>query len=242
MHEQRDTTRCRCEEYNEGRNEQLILCRFNWPWIPPMCRVRGCREERKIHTSIHRCKKCQKADRQIDVRKLPFRGDARSRITNKHRYDKNNAWVDAKGREAPRRSNPSTAAANMLEQLLNGWNTNQSCTIDTGRVINCIAACAVDLRLIFSTRSSVPDELPRKERDHVEGCLAGDARRRETLQRTRRCDGAAAPPPGYAPCCGSAASGCRTMVYVTASPGARLEPTPAACALSIHLFSMLRAS
>ena len=177
MHEQRDTTRCRDEECNEGCNEQLILCRFNWPWIPPMCRVKDCREERKVHTTIHRCKECQKADKPVEVRKLPSRGDARSRITNKHRYDKNNAWVDAKGREAPRRSNPSTAAANMLEQLLNGWNTNQSWTIDMGRMINCIAACAADLRLILSTRSNVRNELPRKERDHGEGCVAGDARK-----------------------------------------------------------------
>ena len=115
------------------------MCRFNWPWLPPMCRVRGCREERRVHSQTHRCKKCTKEGAKVDLAILPFETNGRSKVTNKHRFGRNNEWVDARARESPRRSNPSTAACNWLEQVLNAWNTNQSCTIDAGRVINCAA-------------------------------------------------------------------------------------------------------
>ena len=73
---------------------------------------------------------------EIDPVKFGFKSLQETGVSNKHRYRKDHSWLDAKAKENPRRSNPSTAPCNWLEEVLNSWNTNQSCTIDTGRVIN----------------------------------------------------------------------------------------------------------
>lgn len=82
------------------------------------------------------CSACINGENRINTRKLGFKGKQDSNILNQNRYKKNGSWLDARATEDPRRSSPSTAPCNWLEEVLNMWNTNQSCTIDSGRVIN----------------------------------------------------------------------------------------------------------
>ena len=70
-----------------------------------------------------------------DDRKLGFTGRPSTNIANPERKHKNGQWLDNVAQEEPRRSNPSSAACNWMEELLNVWNTNKSCTLNVGKVL-----------------------------------------------------------------------------------------------------------
>ena len=121
----------------------------------------GCSTARRVDTQDERCREHTERNAEIDSDKLGFTSQGESMVQNKHRYRKDGSWLDARAKESPRRSNPSSAACNWLEQFLNSWNTNQSCTIDTGRVISC-AADVVRRGLTVMERRTSPIILPRR--------------------------------------------------------------------------------
>ena len=76
-----------------------------------------------------------------DPEKLGFKGGQLSTIANPERWTTDNRWLDNKPVEQPRRSNPSTAACNWMEEILNVWNTNLSMTLNVGAVLAYLTNC-----------------------------------------------------------------------------------------------------
>jgi hypothetical protein len=76
-----------------------------------------------------------------DPEKLGFKGAQHSTIANPERWTTDDKWLDNKPVEQPRRSNPSTAACNWMEEILNVWNTNLSMTLNVGAVLAYLTNC-----------------------------------------------------------------------------------------------------
>lgn len=84
---------------------------------------------------VYNSDQCRYSQTLFDADKFGFMSQQETKIANPERWKKNGDWLDCVPQEQPRRSSPSTAACNWMEEIVNVWNTNTSCTLNVGRVL-----------------------------------------------------------------------------------------------------------